>query len=652
LLSIPNLNVNLQNRKDETPLFIAAEKDQVAIVKALLSAGASPHIMDNQGRSAMDVASSAEVESALSEMARLLKYSTLGTSAGRDSPLSKSIPMQKQYSTGNIGYNSVSTGMRSTATPSPPLSPIFSRTMSHYASDMASSSSSLSSSAPNGIPYMSRERSGSISNFSSFAQASHRLILMDEELHHSSTTPDSMDDSPLLTENMQFMVERLGSELVDELGHLLSDAFILDALQKITSSKSFRWRSSFSRTKIEVLKWMADFVAVDSEEQQDYLRYLKTKYAEAIKLTFVRTTSAKKLSKKEKSQKRLTMVDRKIKAYEWELLPDQIQLGEIIGTGSFGSVYHATLIPGGEDVAVKQLVDDVGEDDSATFMKEIAILSRLDHPAVVGFVGASISGALALVMEYCSAGNLKMFLQQHKPSWKYKCKLARQAAEGIAYLHAQSPPIVHRDLKCQNILVNDEGKAKVSDFGLSKTISRTIGNASRMGTLNWLAPEVLRGDVHHSTAVDVYAFGMVLYEILMDGTPPYESWAPLQIVRAIDEGLKPEIPSTCDQRFRSLMEACWHPESVKRPGFEEICLQLRTIERVARQATSTSSSSDSNSPSPPITPRSGSATLIQTSTKKKSGAESPSKTSPCASPLSETRASSLKLRPKTKSEHS
>jgi len=252
-------------------------------------------------------------------------------------------------------------------------------------------------------------------------------------------------------------------------------------------------------------------------------------------------------------------------------------------------------------------------------------------------------------MEYCPEGNLKMFLQAHKPSWRNKCRIARQAAEGIAYLHMQTPPIVHRDLKCQNILVNGDGNIKVSDFGLSKTIFRTIGNASRMGTLNWLAPEVLRGDVHHNTAVDVYAFGMVMYEILMDGTPPYESWAPLQIVRAIDEGQKPEIPLACDPRYKALMESCWDPDPALRPSFTEICKQLRTIERLARQP-SGSSSGDSPTDSPPATPRSGSASLLPIKKKTSGGGESPTK-SPASlpgSPISDTRASSLRLRPKPK----
>jgi serine/threonine protein kinase len=659
LLTVSGLNVNLQNRRGETPLWIAVEKDRLNIVTALLAAGASVDLADLEGRRPLEVAISVEVESALHEVLRAQKASS---SYGllRDTPLTRSAPMLKQHSTGNIGSSFGSSQFRASASQplhgSPPHSPSHSR-VHHYQShamaiptalkfggnsndSIASSSSSmLSSSAPNGWS-VSRDRSGSMS---SFTQASHRLILMDEELHHSSSSPRAVEDSPnLVTENMQ-AVDRLGNELVEELGHLLSDGMILDALQKITSSKSFRWRSSYMRTKVEVLKWMADFVG-NEDEQQGYLRHLKTKYPEAIKLTFVRTTSAKKLSKKEKSQKKLTLLERKIKAYEWELEPESLLLGDMIGTGSFGSVYHATMVQTGEDVAVKQLAEDVNSEDSATFMKEIAILSRLHHPSIVGFVGASITGALALVMEYCAQGNLKMFLQANKPGWNHKCRLARQAAEGIGYLHMQSPPIVHRDLKCQNILVTAEGSAKVSDFGLSKTIFRTIGNASKMGTLNWLAPEVLRGEVHHSIAVDVYAFGMVLYEILMDGTPPYESWAPLQIVRAIDEGRKPEVPSTCDPNYKALMEECWHPEPELRPSFHEICLKLRTIERLSRS--SGSSSSDSNSNSPPVTPRSGSASFLPI--KKKSGAESPSKasTSPSHSPLSETRASSLKLRPK------
>lgn len=665
LLSIPGLNVNIQNRRDETALHIAVEMDHIQLVKALLSAGASPQLLNADGCTPLDLAISTDVESAIRDSMRSLKASSsstnsatngggLSTSLGRDSPLSKSSsgpsihPVPHNHLHSSTGthregapqlmqkQNSTSTIVRHHPLPSPPHSPSgYKRAPPQMVEGLEPFL--LSSSAPNfPIPAGTRERSGS---FSSVSQAaSHRLILMDEELSTSSSTPDP-EETPFNPEELQHIIDRLGSELVDELSQLLEDTFILDALNKITSSKSFKWHSNYSRNKVEVLKYLAEFVS--EEQQQDFLRHLKTKYPETIKLAFVRTPSSKKLSKKERSQKKLTMVERKIKQYEWELLPDQFILGDLIGSGSYGAVYHASLLPNGEDVAVKQLAEDVGVADAVTFMKEIAILSRLDHPNVVGFIGASITGSLALVMEYCLEGNLKTYLQKNRPSWRQKVRLARQSAEGVAYLHEQSPPIVHRDLKCQNLLVTSDGDVKVSDFGLSKTISRTVGNASKMGTLNWLAPEVLRGESHPSTAADVYAFGMVLYEIFMDGTPPYDSWQPLQIVRAIDEGRHPEIPDACDPLYKSLMLDCWAPLPEARPSFLQLCHRLQVIERKAVHRSASSSSETT----PPNSPRSGSATLIPLRRKIEVG-ESPSRSSPTTSPSAEQRSSSLKLRPK------
>ena len=643
LLSVSGINVNVQNRDDETALFIASQLDHLGLVRSLIAANASTHLTDLSGLTPLDVAASNEVLSLLQESVRAMKASSSSVGGyGGSSTLSRSSQLQKQHSMGHIPSSNVSKSKShlNAQSPSPPQATSFVSharpSHSHYPDSI-----SLSSSVPSGLG-VTRERSGS----SVLAQqARHRLMLMDEELYHSSSSGaaangnvsqgdhghgnngdqlgatlsgsgqyqpvghgesngqhvtlgsshggnsavgangaansnDSDRELETVPEDVENQVDRLGDELVDELSHLLEDTFILDAVSKITSSKSFKWRRTYSRTKIEVLKWLADYVSMDEEAHQAYLRHLKSKYPEAIKLILVRTPSAKRLNKKEKSQKKLHMLERKIKSYDWELVPEAINLMELIGNGSYGAVYRAILTVTGEEVAVKQLASDISEDDAATFMKEIAILSRLSHSSIVGFVGATITGTLALVMEYCSNGNLKQFLQQRQStSWIAKLRLAREAAQGIAYLHAQFPPIVHRDLKCQNLLVNHAGNVRVSDFGLSKTISRTMGNASKMGTLNWLAPEVLRGeDQIHNTAVDVYAFGMVLYEILMDGRSPYESWQPLQIVRAIDEGLQPEIPDHCDADYRNLVEICWRRDAQDRPSMSFVMDRLSALE--------------------------------------------------------------------------
>lgn len=671
--------MNVQNRNDETALFIAAQLDHLGLVQSLIAAGASPHLPDLSGVTAIDAAGSQEVLIELQEYVRALKTNSAGASASR------TIALKKQRSMGTLpgtlwkskSHGSSANNIQSS---SPPQATQIPNRVSHVTYH---DSISLSSSVPSGLG-VTRERSGS----AAFAQqARHRLMLMDEELHHSgsygafgssssthndaqssdgfgpstaasvpvhglhsdssssnmsfggnnSSGPSGAQDKndsdrelETIPEDVSTQVDRLSDELSEELNHLFEDSFILDAVSKITSSKSFRWRRTYSRTKIEVLKWLADYVGEEDEAHQSFLRHLKSKYPEAIKLNFVRTPSAKRLNKKEKSQKKLTMVERRIKSYDWELLAENLLIQENVGTGSYGSVHRATLAGMDGDVAVKLLASDVSEDDSVTFMKEIAILSRLSHPSIVGFVGATITGTLSLVMEYCSQGNLKQFLQQKQStSWTTKLRLAREAAEGIAYLHAQFPPIVHRDLKCQNLLVHQSGSVKVSDFGLSKTIVRTIGNASKMGTLNWLAPEVLRGEEIHNTAVDVYAFGMVLYEILMDGKSPYDTWQPLQIVRAIDEGLQPDVPEHCDAEFRELLQLCWLRDAQKRPSMQLIVEKLSSLElatldsltvpthsvlqfhhHYARRPSSSSLLKSSSSSLPPPSASSGSATTF------------------------------------------
>jgi serine/threonine protein kinase len=98
---------------------------------------------------------------------------------------------------------------------------------------------------------------------------------------------------------------------------------------------------------------------------------------------------------------------------------------------------------------------------------------------------------------------------------------------------------VHRDLKCSNILVDQHDCIKVSDFGLSKHASS--GGNTRMGTLNWIAPEILRNAGPFTEKADVFSYGIVVWEIFTNGQVPYQGLQPLQIVRAIDEGVRPEM---------------------------------------------------------------------------------------------------------------
>mmetsp|Transcript_13243 Transcript_13243/g.37629 ORF Transcript_13243/g.37629 Transcript_13243/m.37629 type:complete len:845 (+) Transcript_13243:43-2577(+) len=243
-----------------------------------------------------------------------------------------------------------------------------------------------------------------------------------------------------------------------------------------------------------------------------------------------------------------------------------VKIGKKIGQGGYGAVYLGEW--NGEKVAIKKLFrDEVDDSELETFKKEIEIMSKFSHPKIVQFLGASLQPPnICILTEYMERGNLSNVLKADPNlAWKRKLLMSKDAAEGMVYLHDQNPPVVHRDLKSLNLLVAMDFTVKVADFGLSKATSGNSLN-SKVGSLNWCAPEILLQSAPYTRAGDVYSFGMVLWEMLTHEAP-FKDMHPLQIVRSIDQGDLPAIPKTCDPTFADLVRACWSMDPKKRPTF-------------------------------------------------------------------------------------
>ncbi|GAV57549.1 Pkinase domain-containing protein/RCC1_2 domain-containing protein [Cephalotus follicularis] len=203
-----------------------------------------------------------------------------------------------------------------------------------------------------------------------------------------------------------------------------------------------------------------------------------------------------------------------------------------IGTGSFGTVYHATL-EDGREVAIKraEIISShsfyvVGtnrqEDKDKAFVNELDSLSRLNHKNLVRLLGfCEERNELVLVYEYMENGSLHDHLHKLKisplMSWAARIKIALDAARGIAYLHEYAVPIIiHRDIKSSNILLDAKWTAKVSDFGLSlmgPSDDKAHLSLHAAGTVGYMDPEYYRLQ-HLTTKSDVYSFGVVLLELL------------------------------------------------------------------------------------------------------------------------------------------
>uniref|UniRef100_A0A5B7BPI2 Protein kinase domain-containing protein n=1 Tax=Davidia involucrata TaxID=16924 RepID=A0A5B7BPI2_DAVIN len=261
-----------------------------------------------------------------------------------------------------------------------------------------------------------------------------------------------------------------------------------------------------------------------------------------------------------------------------------------LGSGTFGTVYHGKWR--GTDVAIKRIKKSCftgrsSEQERLTveFWREADILSKLHHPNVVAFYGVvqdGPGGTLATVTEFMVNGSLRHVLlcKERNLDRRKRIIIAMDAAFGMEYLHSKN--IVHFDLKCDNLLVNLKDPlrpiCKVGDFGLSKIKRNTLVTGGVRGTLPWMAPELLNGSSSKvSEKVDVFSFGIVLWEILT-GDEPYANMHYGAIIGGIvSNTLRPPVPSYCDAEWRLLMEQCWAPNPVARPSFTEIARRLRAM---------------------------------------------------------------------------
>lgn len=261
-----------------------------------------------------------------------------------------------------------------------------------------------------------------------------------------------------------------------------------------------------------------------------------------------------------------------------------------LGSGTFGTVFHGKWR--GTDVAIKRIKKSCfagrsSEEDRLMkdFWREAQILSKLHHPNVVAFYGVvpdGGGGTLATVTEFMVNGSLRHVLVRKDRTLDRRKRLviAMDAAFGMEYLHSRN--IVHFDLKCDNLLVNlrDSQRpiCKVGDFGLSRIKRNTLVSGGVRGTLPWMAPELLNGSsTRVSEKVDVFSFGIVMWEIVTGEEPYADMHCGAIIGGIVNNTLRPPVPEHCDAGWRKLMEQCWSADPSQRPSFTEITDRLRAI---------------------------------------------------------------------------
>ncbi|WVZ99270.1 hypothetical protein U9M48_044598 [Paspalum notatum var. saurae] len=303
----------------------------------------------------------------------------------------------------------------------------------------------------------------------------------------------------------------------------------------------------------------------------------------------LRTPSKLKINRRTSSWPRRDLDDgsAKVAALEilekWTVDRSQLLIGHRFASGAYSRLFHGIYME--QPVAVKFIRQpDDGEDEELSarlekqFTSEVTILSRLQHRNVIKLVGAcNCPPVFCVITEFLSGGSMRAFLRKLErktlPLEKI-ISIALDIARGLEYIHLQG--IVHRDVKPENILFDEEFCAKVVDFGVACEEAHCNLSDDDPGTYRWMAPEMYKHKPY-GRKVDVYSFGILLWE-LVTGSLPYEEMTPLQAAFAVvNKNLRPVIPSSCPAALKLLIERCWAWQPEKRPEFQQIVSILEDL---------------------------------------------------------------------------
>ncbi|OMO52589.1 hypothetical protein CCACVL1_29178 [Corchorus capsularis] len=260
----------------------------------------------------------------------------------------------------------------------------------------------------------------------------------------------------------------------------------------------------------------------------------------------------------------------------------------ILGEGSFGPVYKATL-PAGV-VAVKVLASNSHQGERE-FHTEVSLLGRLHHRNLVNLVGYCVDkGQRMLIYEFMSNGSLASILyseEERSLSWEERLQIALDISHGIEYLHEGAvPPVIHRDLKSANILLDQSMRAKVADFGLSKEEVYDGRNSGLKGTYGYIDPEYISTN-KFTMKSDIYSFGVIIFE-LITAIHPHQNLMEYVNLAAmspdgVDEILAKQLVGKCkieDVRdLAKIAHRCLHKSPRKRPSIGEVTQAILKIKQ-------------------------------------------------------------------------
>uniref|UniRef100_A0A3Q1CRH6 Tyrosine-protein kinase n=1 Tax=Amphiprion ocellaris TaxID=80972 RepID=A0A3Q1CRH6_AMPOC len=261
----------------------------------------------------------------------------------------------------------------------------------------------------------------------------------------------------------------------------------------------------------------------------------------------------------------------------WEIDPRYLTFIKDLGTGQFGVVKYGKW-QGKHDVAIKMIKEgSMSEDD---FIEEAKIMMKLRHENLVQLYGVCTKQRpIYIVTEFLSNGCLLTYLREglkQHPTAVQLLEMCKDVSEGMTYL--ESKQYIHRDLAARNCLVDGNGTVKVTDFGLSRYVldDEYTSSAGSKFPVRWSPPEVLLY-CKFSSKSDIWAYGVLMWEVYTLGRLPYERLNNTEIVDQVSRGLRLYRPQLANEKVYSIMSSCWQDKADERPTFQELALTVQDL---------------------------------------------------------------------------